>query len=145
MIKTLGIISGVICIIILFLNFLLYFLQDIYFKTNNKNIKKSINSALPILSKYNKCSIFICFIFFLIHISCFFNSIKHFNLNALILFFLILCYRTNRTVTTTLLKGFPNYCNLRFSIMHTLRDFNIKDESYSYCFHCKKYNMYLLG
>ena len=90
MIKTLGIISGVICIIILFLNFLLYFLQDIYFKTNNKNIKKSINSALPILSKYNKRSIFICFIFFLIHISCFFNSIKHFNLNALILFFLIL-------------------------------------------------------
>ena len=90
MIKTLGIISGGICIIILFLNFLLYFLQDIYFKTNNKNIKKSINSALPILSKYNKCSIFICFIFFLIHISCFFNSIKHFNLNALILFFLIL-------------------------------------------------------
>ena len=90
MIKTLGIISGGICIIILFLNFLLYFLQDIYFKTNNKNIKKSINSALPILSKYNKSSIFICFIFFLIHISCFFNSIKHFNLNALILFFLIL-------------------------------------------------------
>ena len=87
MIKTLGIISGGICIIILFLNFLLYFLQDIYFKTNNKNIKKSINSALPILSKYNKCSIFICFIFFLIHISCFFNSIKHFNLNALVLFF----------------------------------------------------------
>ena len=92
MIKTLGIISGGICIIILFFNFLLYFLQDIYFKTNNKNIKKSINSALPILSKYNKCSIFICFIFFLIHISCFFNSIKHFNLNALILFFLGIKY-----------------------------------------------------
>ena len=56
MIKTLGIISGGICIIILFLNFLLYFLQDIYFKTNNKNIKKSINSAEKIYHHLKKLS-----------------------------------------------------------------------------------------
>ena len=122
MIKTLGIISGGICIIILFLNFLLYFLQDIYFKTNNKNIKKSINSALPILSKYNKCSIFICFIFFLIHISCFFNSIKHFNLNALILFFLILIITFDIFFKSEkyLLKKIASYLIIFFLIFHII-------------------------
>ena len=124
MIKTLGIISGSICIIILFLNFLLYFLQDIYFKTNNKNIKKSINSALPILSKYNKCSIFICFIFFLIHISCFFNSIKHFNLNALILFFLILIITFDFDIffksEKYLLKKIASYLIIFFLIFHII-------------------------
>ena len=117
MIKTLG-------IIILFLNFLLYFLQDIYFKTNNKNIKKSINSALPILSKYNKCSIFICFIFFLIHISCFFNSIKHFNLNALILFFLILIITFDFDIffksEKYLLKKIASYLIIFFLIFHII-------------------------
>ena len=121
MIKTLGIISGGICIIILFLNFLLYFLQDIYFKTNNKNIKKSINSALPILSK---CSIFICFIFFLIHISCFFNSIKHFNLNALILFFLILIITFDFDIffksEKYLLKKIASYLIIFFLIFHII-------------------------
>ena len=124
MIKTLGIISGGICIIILFLNFLLYFLQDIYFKTNNKNIKKSINSALPILSKYNKYSIFICFIFFLIHISCFFNSIKHFNLNALILFFLILIITFDFDIffksEKYLLKKIASYLIIFFLIFHII-------------------------
>ena len=124
MIKTLGIISGGICIIILFLNFLLYFLQDIYFKTNNKNIKKSINSALPILSKYNKCSIFICLIFFLIHISCFFNSIKHFNLNALILFFLILIITFDFDIffksEKYLLKKIVSYLIIFFLIFHII-------------------------
>ena len=124
MIKTLGIISGGICIIILFLNFLLYFLQDIYFKTNNKNIKKSINSALPILSKYNKCSIFICFIFFLIHISCFFNSIKHFNLNALVLFFLILIITFDFDIFCKcekyLLKKIASYLIIFFLIFHII-------------------------
>lgn len=124
MIKTLGIISGGICIIILFLNFLLYFLQDIYFKTNNKNIKKSINSALPILSKYNKSSIFICFIFFLIHISCFFNSIKHFNLNALILFFLILIITFDFDIffksEKYLLKKIASYLIIFFLIFHII-------------------------
>lgn len=124
MIKTLGIISGGICIIILFLNFLLYFLQDIYFKTHNKNIKKSINSALPILSKYNKCSIFICFIFFLIHISCFFNSIKHFNLNALILFFLILIITFDFDIffksEKYLLKKIASYLIIFFLIFHII-------------------------
>ena len=124
MIKTLGIISGGICIIILFLNFLLYFLQDIYFKTNNKNIKKSINSALPILSKYNKCSIFICFIFFLIHISCFFNSIKHFNLNALVLFFLILIITFDFDIffksVIYLLKKIASFLIIFFLIFHII-------------------------
>ena len=124
MIKTLGIISGGICIIILFLNFLLYFLQDIYFKTNNKNIKKSINSALSILSKYNKCSIFICLIFFLIHISCFFNSIKHFNLNALILFFLILIITFDFDIffksEKYLLKKIASYLIIFFLIFHII-------------------------
>ena len=124
MIKTLGIISGGICIIILFLNFLLYFLQDIYFKTNNKNIKKSINSALPILSKYNKCSIFICFIFFLIHISCFFNSINHFNLNALVLFFLILIITFDFDIffksEKYLLKKIASYLIIFFLIFHII-------------------------
>ena len=124
MIKTLGIISGGICIIILFLNFLLYFLQDIYFKTNNMNIKKSINSALPILSKYNKCSIFICFIFFLIHISCFFNSIKNFNLNALVLFFLILIITFDFDIffksEKYLLKKIASYLIIFFLIFHII-------------------------
>ena len=124
MIKTLGIISGGICIIILFLNFLLYFLQDIYFKTNNKNIKKSINSALPILSKYNKCSIFICFIFFLIHISCFFNSINHFNLNTLILFFLILIITFDFDIffksEKYLIKKIASYLIIFFLIFHII-------------------------
>ena len=124
MIKTLGIISGGICIIILFLNFLLYFLQDIYFKTNNKNIKKSINSALPILSKYNKWNIFLCFIFFLIHISCFFNSIKHFNLNALVLFFLILIITFDFDIffksEKYLLKKIASYLIIFFLIFHII-------------------------
>ena len=139
MIKTLGIISGGICIIILFLNFLLYFLQDIYFKTNNKNIKKSINSALPILSKYNKCSIFICFIFFLIHISCFFNSIKHFNLNALVLFFLILIITFDFDIffksEKYLLKKIASYLIIFFLIF---QEANILLRQYSNntIFHC---------
>ena len=124
MIKTLGIISGGICIIILFLNLLLYFLQDSDFKTNNKNIKKSINSALPIVVKYNKCSIFICFIFFLIHISCFFNSIKHFNLNALILFFLILIITFDFDIffksEKYLLKKIASYLIIFFLIFHII-------------------------
>ena len=124
MIKTLGIISGGICIIILFLNFLLYFLQDIYFKTNNKNIKKSINSALPILSKYNKYFISICFIFFLIHISCFFNNINHFNINALILFFLILVITFDFDIffksKKYLLKKIASYLIVIFLIFHII-------------------------
>ena len=124
MIKTLGIISGVICIIILFFNFLSYFLQDIYFKINNKNIKKFINGTLPILSKYNKYPIFICFIFFLIHISCFFNNIKHFNLNALILFFLLLIITFDFDIflksKKNLLKKIASYLIIIFLIFHII-------------------------
>ena len=115
MIKTLGIISGGICIIILFLNFLLYFLQDIYFKTNNKNIKKSINSALPILSKYNKC---------LMLKPEPLVGIKHFNLNALILFFLILIITFDFDIffksEKYLLKKIASYLIIFFLIFHII-------------------------
>ncbi len=90
MIRILGSISGIICTIILFINFLLYLLKDIYFKTNKLNIRKTINLILPILSKYNKYLIPTCFICFFIHISCFFINISYFSLNFLILVLLLL-------------------------------------------------------
>ena len=76
MIKILGIISGIICTLILFVNLLSYLLQDIYFKINILNVRKLINKILPILSKYNRFLLISCFIFFLIHITCLFKFIS---------------------------------------------------------------------
>lgn len=87
MIKFLGCMSGIICLIILSLNFLSYLLQDIYFSLNNKKIKKSINSILPIFFKYSRIFNIICILSLLIHISCFFININHF---CFIIFMLIL-------------------------------------------------------
>ena len=83
MIRILGNISGILCAIILFVNFLSYFFKDIYIKINSLDLKKAINLILPITSKYNKLSIFICFISFLIHISCFFINVNFFSFDIL--------------------------------------------------------------
>lgn len=83
MIRILGNISGILCVIILFVNFLSYFFKDIYIKINSLDLKKAINLILPITSKYNKLSIFICFISFLIHISCFFINVNFFSFDIL--------------------------------------------------------------
>ena len=76
MIRILGNISGILCAIIFFLNFLSYFFKYIYIKINNINLKKSINTILPIISKYDSYLIIICFISLLIHISCFFINVE---------------------------------------------------------------------
>ena len=83
MIRILGNISGILCAIILFVNFLSYFFKDIYITINSLDLKKAINLILPITSKYNKISIFIFFISFLIHISCFFINVNFFSFDIL--------------------------------------------------------------
>ncbi len=55
MIKILGMISGIICTIMLFINLLLYLLKDIYFKINKISIRKLINRTLPFIKKIDFC------------------------------------------------------------------------------------------
>ena len=81
MIKILGMISGIICTIMLFINLLLYLLKDIYFKINKISIRKLINRTLPFLSKNNRFFVGICFISFLIYSASMFRYINFFNFN----------------------------------------------------------------
>ena len=108
MIKILGMISGIICTIMLFINLLLYLLKDIYFKINKISIRKLINRTLPFLSKNNRFFVGICFISFLIYSASMFRYINFFNFNILISFLLIIII----TFDFPILKH-DTYCYLR--------------------------------
>ena len=120
MIKILGIISGIICTLILFVNLLSYLLQDIYF-----NVRKLINKILPILSKYNRFLLISCFIFFLIHITCLFKFITFFNLNIFILTLLIIIITFDLNlfskVTSHYLRKFASYIIIIFVLFHIFK------------------------
>ena len=125
MIKILGIISGIICTLILFVNLLSYLLQDIYFKINILNVRKLINKLLPILSKYNRFLLISCFIFFLIHITCLFKFITFFNLNIFILTLLIIIITFDLNlfskVTSHYLRKFASYIIIIFVLFHIFK------------------------
>lgn len=124
MIRILGNISGIICTIILFINFILYLLKDIYFKTNILNIKKAINSILPIFSKYHIYLIIICFISCLIHISCFFTNINSITLDVFLLIFLLIIITFNFNIfskaTYYHLKKLASYLIIILILFHIL-------------------------
>ena len=122
MIRILGNISGILCAIIFFLNFLSYFFKYIYIKINNINLKKSINTILPIISKYDSYLIIICFISLLIHVSCFFINVEFFNLNilGLLLLSIVIIFNVNIMPKSTYncFKKISSYIIIFFIIFH---------------------------
>lgn len=122
MIKILGNISAIICMILLFFNFILYLFKDIYFKLSNQKIKSYINFFLPILSKYNEFSIFLSSIFLLIHISCFFNTSQSINFNSFILVLLMIIIQKKffslPKIRYDYLKKISSYIILLFLLIH---------------------------
>lgn len=127
MIRTLGSISGILCAVILFLNFLSYFLKDIYLKIDNPRFKKTINLILPVISKHNTSLISICFISFLIHISCFFVYVNFFNFDILGLWLLLMIITFSLKIipksTYDYLRKTASYIILFFIIFHIFKHF----------------------
>lgn len=122
MIRLLGSLSGIICLIILFFNFFSYFLQDIYFKINNKKIRKFINLILPIFSKNKKYYISACFIFFIVHLSCFFINLNNFIICSFLIILSIITinfkYHIFSKAILDLLKKVFSYLIIIFIIFH---------------------------
>lgn len=122
MIKILGDISGILCTVILFFNFLDYFLKILYLKTDNITLKKTINLFLPIISKYNTPSIFVCFILFLIHAACFFINVNYPYVDIICLSILIIVltfnFKTTPKYLCSDLRKIASYTILFFIIFH---------------------------
>ena len=125
MIKIIGDISGIICSAILILNFLSYFLKDLYMKIANIRLKKKINSILPLISK-NHYLFLIFFIFLLIHIACFFIHIQKISIDILFLVLLVLIISRNFTnlekTSYDYLKKLSSYSIIFFLIFHILKN-----------------------
>lgn len=125
MIRILGNISGILCMIILLFNFLSYFLKDIYIKIDNLNLRKTINLILPIISKYNKPSILICFLLFSVHISCFFKNINFFRIDTIILSLLLISITFDFYIIPkyrySYFKKIASYSIIFFIILHLFK------------------------
>lgn len=90
MIKNIGILSGYISSLFIFLYALMYILRDFYSASSNDSLKKYINKLLPLFSKYNLTFLILIILFSIIHVCCFFNFANILNSGYVVLFVLIL-------------------------------------------------------
>ncbi|MCR8745076.1 hypothetical protein [Romboutsia lituseburensis] len=90
MIKNIGILSGFISSLFIFLYALMYILRDFYSSSNNNSLKKYINKILPLFSKYNLTFLIVIIIFSIIHVCCFFSLNNLLNSGYVVLFILLL-------------------------------------------------------
>lgn len=90
MIKNIGILSGFISSLFIFLYAFMYILRDFYSTTTNSSLRKYINNILPLFSKYNLIFLLIILICSLIHICCFFSIGNLINSGYVVLFILLI-------------------------------------------------------
>lgn len=125
MIKILGDVCGIICSFILVLNFLSYFLKDLYMKIYNLEVKKKINAILPLLSKHNYYLPLIFFICFFVHISCLYIYVPKLTIDIFFLILLILIISKNFTMLEKsaydYLRKFSSYAIIFFLVFHILK------------------------
>lgn len=93
-----------------FLYCVLYILRDCYFKTQNFQMKKYINKALPFFTKYNRFFLILTFIFLILNFyNMYITKLLFYIITMLIALNLIFIYIPINQVTPTKYLKFLSY------------------------------------